>query len=154
MRNDLVGLKRVEKKLNYFIRALLVIWELPQSILAGIIFIFIKKRITDRQAFKEAIILYVKNFPGGIPLGRLIILNDKYYNNYISKKHEYGHSIQSMILGWSYLLVVGLPSIIRALIWKVRKLDSKDYYLRYPEDWANRLGFQNKENINIEKKLK
>lgn len=27
-------------------------------------------------------------------------------------KHEYGHTIQSKYLGWLYLIIIGLPSIV------------------------------------------
>lgn len=56
--------------------------------------------------------------------------------------HEYGHTIQSQIWGISYLLVVGLPSLISAS--KSKQIDgdpygayTHDYF--YTETWANRL---------------
>ena len=118
------------------------VWEFPQMILAGMIFIFIKNNITGREVFKRSIILYIEGFPGGISMGRFIMLNNRYIDDDLSKKHEYGHSIQSLILGWLYLPFIGLPSIIRAVIWKAGNRDSKSYYLGYPENWANRLGFR------------
>lgn len=53
------------------------------------------------------------------------------------KLHEYGHSIQSKILGWFYLIIIGLPSLIWACIWKKT---GKSYYWFYTESWANILG--------------
>ena len=56
--------------------------------------------------------------------------------------HEYGHSIQSMILVPLYMFVIGIPS----LIWcnvpyfnKYRKKRGKSYYSFYTEKWANSL---------------
>jgi hypothetical protein len=49
---------------------------------------------------------------------------------------------------------VGLPSILRVLIWNIRRLDQKKYYMGYPEDWANKLGFGEKEYQKTKKKLK
>lgn len=131
------------------LRILLIIWELPQTLLAGIIIVFLRKRVVGREAFCNAKILYVKKFPGGISLGRFIILNAGYSNNEISKKHEYGHSIQSSYLGWFYLITVGLPSIIRAITWKLLKLDKSGYYKGYPENWANKLGFSKEKHTKI-----
>lgn len=138
--------------MNRYLRILLFIWELPQTILAGMIMAFIRRNIIKREAFRYANILYVKNFPGGISLGRFIILNAGYSNDESSKKHEYGHSIQSLYLGWFYLIIVGLPSIMRVIIWRLLKLESPDYYKGYPENWANKLGFCKEEYIKISKR--
>ena len=58
-------------------------------------------------------------------------------------KHEYGHSIQSMILGPFYLIAVGIPSVLwchwPALAEKWKK-GEVSYYSRYPENWADKLG--------------
>ncbi len=96
----------------------------------------------------------MKKFSGGISLGRFIILNEKYSGNELSIKHEYGHSIQSLYLGWFYLIIIGLPSIIRVIIWGLLKLKSLDYYKGYPENWANRLGFSKDEYLENLRKLK
>lgn len=59
--------------------------------------------------------------------------------------HEYGHTVQSAILGPFYLPVIGVPSFIWcnfrpvAKRWKSGK---KDYEGFYPERWANHLGLK------------
>jgi hypothetical protein len=131
-----------------------MIWELPQTFLAAMIMIFLRRKISGRGIYRNTSIIYMKKFPPGISLGRFIILNDKYSGNELSIKHEYGHSIQSMRLGWFYLFIVGLPSIIRILVWRIRKLKSLDYYKGYPENWANKLGFSKEEYLKILEKLK
>jgi hypothetical protein len=133
---------------------LFITWELPQAILAALLIIIHRKKVDSCEGYKNARILYVKGFPGGISLGRIIILGSKYAGNDISKKHEYGHCRQSLMLGWLYLPLVGLPSILRVLMWSIRKLEQKKYYMGYPEDWANRLGFGEKEYHEAKKKLK
>ena len=64
----------------------------------------------------------------------------------ISIGREYGHQIQSLYLGWFYLLVIGLPSFI-GCIWDIlfrvnwsneKRIDW--YYHRFPENWADSLG--------------
>ena len=57
--------------------------------------------------------------------------------------HEYGHTIQSLILGPLYLIVTGLPSIVWASIPGLRKMRRKkqiSYFSFYTERWANHLG--------------
>ena len=57
--------------------------------------------------------------------------------------HEYGHTVQSAILGPFYLFLIGLPSIIwcnfkpAGRSWRSGK---KDYESFFPEKWATRLG--------------
>ncbi|MFC2145012.1 hypothetical protein ACFLQQ_01650 [Actinomycetota bacterium] len=137
-----------------YLKFLLIIWELPQIFLAGMIIIFLRREIIGRETYKNVRIIYIKKFPAGISLGRFIILNDKYKSNELSIKHEYGHSVQSMYFGWLYLIVIGLPSIIRILVWRIRRLKSLDYYKGYPENWANKIGFTKDEYLKILEKLK
>lgn len=59
------------------------------------------------------------------------------------RDHEYGHSLQSLILGPLYLPVIGLPSLVWANARRASRpwrSGRKDYYAFYPERWANRLG--------------
>jgi len=108
--------------MNKFLRILITIWELPQTLLAGSMIFFLGRKITGHESFKDARLFYVKKFPGAISLGRFIILNTGYSSDEKTKKHEYGHSLQSLYLGWLYIIIVGLPSIIRAFAWKLLNL--------------------------------
>ncbi len=57
--------------------------------------------------------------------------------------HEYGHTVQSLILGPLYLFVIGLPSIVWmrvAPLARWRRRSGTSYYAFYPERWANWLG--------------
>lgn len=57
--------------------------------------------------------------------------------------HEYGHTVQSIILGPLYPLVISLPSAVWCLtpaLVKKRADKGISYYSFYPEKWANRLG--------------
>jgi len=137
----------------FYLWILFITWELPQAVLAGCIAAINCRRITGSETYNHARILYVKDFPGGISLGRLIFLNNKYSVDDMSKKHEYGHTLQSLFLGWTYLLVVGIPSIYRAVLWRIKKLDSYSYFLGYPENWANKLGFTKEELLEAEERL-
>ena len=55
--------------------------------------------------------------------------------------HEFGHTVQSVILGPLYLPVIGLPSLIWANARKKRRLKKRIGYADfYPERWASRTG--------------
>ncbi|MBO2516494.1 MAG: hypothetical protein CW338_04340 [Clostridiales bacterium] len=57
--------------------------------------------------------------------------------------HEYGHTIQSCILGPLFLPVIGIPSCVWAftpVFVKWRKEGRYDYLQFYPEAWANHEG--------------
>ena len=57
--------------------------------------------------------------------------------------HEYGHTIQSCILGPLYLFVIGLPSVLWAGLpacQRTRRENDVSYFDFYPEAWANYAG--------------
>ncbi|MDE7280284.1 MAG: hypothetical protein K2N36_00900 [Ruminiclostridium sp.] len=57
--------------------------------------------------------------------------------------HEYGHTIQSLLLGPLYLIVIGLPSVLWAALPFLRKRRRErkiSYYSFYTESWANAWG--------------
>lgn len=57
--------------------------------------------------------------------------------------HEYGHSIQSLILGPFYLFAMAFPSMLWAGLPPFKKLRLRKniiYHWLYTERWANRLG--------------
>ena len=73
-------------------------------------------------------------------------LKDGYTKDELSRRllvHEYGHTIQSLILGPLYLIVIGIPSTLWGFLpnlHKKRKDDQISYFSFFTEDWANRLG--------------
>ena len=55
--------------------------------------------------------------------------------------HEYGHTVQSLILGPLYFIVIGIPSTLWGLLGsKKRKEKQIPYCALFTEKWANRLG--------------
>jgi len=124
------------------------IWQFPQN-LAG--FLLTRKYYmkSSRKTLDGRVTVYFKPFfRSGVSLGDYIIL-DKWYVgrdcvNTIC--HEHGHQKQSLILGWLYLPLVGLPSIL-GNVWDrlfhkkwTSQRREKWYYSRYPERWADVLG--------------
>ena len=83
-----------------------------------------------------------------ISLGDYIILDYCYlgHRSSVAVAHEYGHQRQSLFLGWLYLLVVGLPFLVRNLWdrtfhgnWLPCRRE-KWHYDGFPERWADALG--------------
>ena len=76
-------------------------------------------------------------------MGDTIFLNVKGYPEGMARTvmHEYGHIRQSRMLGWLYLIVVGIPSALWALFYNGPK---EGYYRFYTERWADRLGNVNR----------
>ena len=115
---------------------LLWIWQFPQHIVGLLILLFIKGE--SKHRFDGITYYYYDPFPGGISLGNYMILGDNWSQ---SIKHEYGHTLQSRMLGPLYLFVVGLPSIIWAgLYGPVIKETHNGYYKFWTEKWADKLG--------------
>ncbi len=85
-----------------------------------------------------------------VSLGMFLFVSTKYkgkaetaelYNRLVV--HEYGHTIQSLVLGPLYLIVIGLPSLLWAsvpIFKKMRKKRQISYYSFYTESWANAWG--------------
>lgn len=115
------------------------LWQLPQNILGLILKIFYPKTEDNNWwQWDDVEITVSSKFRSGISLGRYIIVND-WNNRYDVLSHEYGHHLQSEMLGPLYLLAVGLPSIIHNVFCNCEKHDH-DYYDVYPERWATNLG--------------
>lgn len=129
------------------IKALLLIWELPQNIVGAFYFIihgvFAKTFIIDDGDSFE---MYSDKQKGAVSLGVFRVYKSEYYGNTaqfvkLTRMHEKGHRKQSKWLGPFYLIVIGIPSIIWATLHSFRKSISKiDYYWFYTEKWADKIG--------------
>lgn len=115
---------------------LLYIWCLPQNLLGLLLRAIYKGHDSE---YNDAIVRRSTKMRGGISLGRYIIINQ--WSSEKTVKHEYGHTIQSKRLGWFYLLLVGLPSIVWACLYgSVIKPTLNGYYKFITECSADRLG--------------
>lgn len=112
---------------------ILYIWQLPQNLLGLLFLLFIRGE--QRKLVAGIHFFYKKGFAGGISLGDYIILGDKSTK---SVKHEYGHCLQSRILGWLYLPIVGLSSLLHAALHDCEAI-GKTYYHHWTEEWADKL---------------
>lgn len=113
------------------------IWQLPQNIL-GLLLVWLYG--AHRWSLNEEYRYFTADkMPSGISLGEYIILNPlSCTTNNI--KHEYGHQLQSRRLGWLYLLVIGIPSLLGNLYSRLLHKDSDWYYSQPWEKWADKLG--------------
>lgn len=114
---------------------ILWVWCFPQM-LAG----FIVRRITRAKRSNG---FYVWRFNSGLSLGEYIFIPEQADKDY--KNHEAGHSKQSLYLGWLYLIIIGIPSIVWAGCFKwYRRKYNVSYYAFYTERWADMLGGVNR----------
>lgn len=133
------------------VQFLLHIWQLPQNLL-GILIVL----ITDARHAQLLDYWWTDKFSFGVSLGEYIIFGFK--GNGIKVEtlhHEQGHQKQSKYLGWFYLLIIGLPSLLGNIYdriahknWNYR--DRIKWYYNQPwEKWADKLGGVNRwQNLN------
>jgi hypothetical protein len=142
--------QKITERMNFTRRAVLffsaITWELPQNMAGVVLCLIVRNRILKRDVYYAHMFFAVEGF--GISLGRFVFYMDfgpaGAKQTRMNMAHEYGHSIQSMMLGPMYLPLAGVPSILRSLYsnYHFRKTRQrwKGYFQGYPERWANRLG--------------
>lgn len=117
------------------INILLNIWECIQNTIGFIEFKLNKSKIKFR--FKNSNIVYINYFDSHV-LGKWVFINPNTDDSGIIR-HEYGHRIQSYILGPFYMIVIYLPSYLHYK-WFVRQNKNWDeYYEFYTEKTADKL---------------
>lgn len=117
---------------------LLVLWQLPQDILGAIVWVICRARKRTCHS-KDGRIFIEWGLYSGMSVGHFVFVHRA--NDTRTVKHEYGHTLQSQYLGWLYLLVIGLPSIIWAgCFGGYRSKKGISYYSFYTEKWADKLG--------------
>lgn len=128
-------------------------WGILQTLLGVIVFLL---HIKDEHfSFHGAIVTKWKS-KSSVSLGMFVFVTDEpyFYENLkkeytkeeLSKRllvHEYGHTIQSLILGPLYLIVMGIPSTLWGFLpscYNKRKNENVSYFSFFTERWANCLG--------------
>ena len=117
-------------------------WGFPQSLL-GLVFRLVY-RDCPRSEYHNAV---VTHWPkgGSMGVGMYLFLGTGGDDEHKAQVlvHEFGHSVQSLILGPLFLPIMGIPSFLWAnLPWtrRMRKEKGVSYYRFYPEKNANWLG--------------
>lgn len=134
--------------LKKLMKGLLWIWQLPQHLIAMIIYIVNIGKVSKHKIDGITFYLAKNVFNCGVSLGNYIFMDLDTFRYYPSDtiKHEYGHSRQSMYLGWLYLIIIGLPSIIGNIVDRIltkinpKHKDNCRYYDQPWERWADKLG--------------
>ena len=118
---------------------LMYLHQLPQNLLGFALYLYYQGYEEMRQVgYNDIVVVKSPKMRGGISLGQYVIVSRD--ANLETIYHELGHCKQSQILGWLYLIVIGLPSIIWAALYGIQEIrDRWSYYDFYTERWANEL---------------
>ena len=116
-------------------------WGLPQTLLG--LFLFCKNIRRPHERYLSCIETNWKSM-GGISLGLFIFTPDRSAaNSGKIRVHEYGHTIQSLLLGPLYLPFIGIISYTWANLpyfKRLRKEKRIPYTACFVEAWASKLG--------------
>ncbi len=116
----------------WIIFIILSIWQLPQLMIALIMYPFIGKLKLIKQT-KFTFCFQASKMKGGISLGSIA-----YVDPYLALRPEVvsheadGHVIDSYIMGPLYLIIIGIPSFLHSIFHF-----TKNYYDFYTEKLAN-----------------
>jgi hypothetical protein len=119
-------------------RLLHATWGLPQTI-AGAGVLLAAGRHRKRYPFRSAIVTEWK-LSRGLSLGPFIFVPRHCPRRLLV--HEYGHTVQALILGPLYLPLIVIPSLVWAgtpALERRRRRRGMSYYAFYTERWANHL---------------
>lgn len=119
----IIFLINIKQEHRYYKGTIITVWDKEDYCMGIGMFIFMNKQCPKDQDPKQS-----------------LPLQESFER---MKVHEYGHTIQSIILGPLFLVVIGLPSCIWANIPRLKRYRKKNkisYYSFYPERWANYLG--------------
>ena len=117
-------------------------WCFPQTLVGFIVKCITKGKKREVDIGDKRYTVYDCNLKSGsVSLGKYILLGKGHTYSRSTIKHEFGHQLQSYMLGWLYLLVVGIPSVIWCNCFQqYRARTNTDYCSVFPENWANKLG--------------
>ena len=116
------------------------VWGLPQNLAGAVMYLLFRK--SEHLRFHGAVVTAWK-FRGCCSIGCFIFMEERCMHDRQLLVHEFGHTIQSALLGWLYLPVIVLPSTIWYMVPALRKWRHDkgiSYYRFYTESWANHLG--------------
>jgi hypothetical protein len=110
-------------------------WEIIQNTIGYIE--YKKHKLQINHHFKLSNIVYIDYFDSHV-LGKWIFINPK-TDDTIILRHEYGHRIQSYLLGPFYMLIIYLPSLLHYKWFSKQNKDWDEYYDFLTEKNADKL---------------
>ena len=136
------------EKCNIYIYILIqCTWGLPQTFLGFIVLLF---NIKNKHYFYHGAIITERNIPSSVSLGMFVFtttnpMKDKRTKNKISDEelskrllvHEYGYTIQSLIFGPLYLIVMGIPSTLWGFLpyFQNKRNNGVSYFRQKKNQW-------------------
>lgn len=123
------------KVIYFLVYLVLYTWQLPQNLVGLAYMIYLRG---EKMVFtQKSIEFYLcPTISGGVSFGSYIFISTNSAMRESVYDHEFGHCIQSRILGPLYLPLVGLASGIHCLVHDGKS----NYYDFWTERWANNLG--------------
>ena len=126
-------------------------WGFLQTLLGFVVFL---QHYKDKHFWYHGALITVWEDKASVSLGLFVFVTEepffaKKYEGQISVEelsdrllvHEYGHTIQSLISGPLYLIVIGIPSTVWGFFFEnKRRTEQIPYGAFFTEKWANRLG--------------
>ena len=126
-------------------------WGILQTLLGFAVFLMHRR---NRHFWYHGALITLWNSKTSVSLGLFVFVTSEpffaeKYAGQISVEelshrllvHEYGHTIQSLILGPLYLIVIGIPSTLWGFFGgRKRREQQIPYCVFFTESWANRLG--------------
>lgn len=128
-------------------------WGILQTLLGLVVFLC---HLRDKHYFYHGAVITEWQSSSSVSLGLFVFVTaEPFFYSKLKRTHtmpelfarlrvhEYGHTIQSLILGPAYLLVIGIPSSLWGFLphlQKKRRTQQLSYFSFFTERWANRLG--------------
>lgn len=129
----------VLRSLRFLLAQILqVAWGLPQTMVGLAICLCTYRRETLRMYRSSVVVEWRKD--AGLSLGMFVFVPHRAHTSLVV--HEYGHCLQSLLLGPFYLPFIVLPSLLWAGIpafERYRDHRGFSYYRFFTERWANLL---------------
>lgn len=117
-------------------------YALPQTLLG--LALLVRFRKCPRFYYRGAVVVVHDGAFGGVSLGVFVFVNGSRGEEWrrAATVHEYGHTLQSLLLGPLYLLIIGIPSAVwcNAPRFNEMRANGASYFDFYPEKWAEAWG--------------
>lgn len=127
-------------------------WALPQTLLGLILFLL---HLQEKHYSCHGAVITEWQGKSSVSLGLFVFVTaDPYFQDKLPQYpkeelsarllvHEYGHTIQSLLLGPLYLPLMGIPSTLWGFLpgaSRMRREQQVSYFSFFTEKWANALG--------------